>query len=102
MVQQGVFPFAHYPIVIGHEIAGVVEAIGEGVTELKRGARVGLSSLYSSCGHCKQCKSGDEFLCNSMEWTGLMQDGGFQQFMLARAAYVAPFLTRLLSSTLHR
>jgi D-arabinose 1-dehydrogenase-like Zn-dependent alcohol dehydrogenase len=90
MVQQGLFPFAHYPIVLGHEIAGVVEAIGEDVNELKPGARVGLSPLFSSCGYCKQCLSGDEFLCSRMEWTGLMQDGGFQQFMLAPAAYVAP------------
>ena len=90
MVQQGLFPFAHYPIVPGHEIAGVVETIGEDVNELKPGTRVGLSALFSSCGTCKQCLSGDEFLCSRMEWTGLMQDGGFQQFMLAPAAYVAP------------
>ena len=90
MLQQGLFPFASYPIVPGHEIAGVVEEVGEGVTELKQGARVGLSALFSSCGYCKPCFSSDEFLCSQMQFTGVTSDGGYQEFMLAPAAYVAP------------
>ena len=89
MLQQGHFPFARYPIVPGHEIAGVVEEVGEGVNELKPGARVGLSALFSSCGYCKQCFSSDEFLCSQMQFTGVTSDGGYQEFMLAPAAYVA-------------
>jgi len=90
MVQQGEFPFAPYPIVPGHEIAGVVEEVGEGVTNWPPGARVGLSALYSSCGHCRQCLGGDENLCAAFQFTGVTKDGGYQEFMLAPAAYLAP------------
>src|SRR5499427_2847987 len=60
MLQQGQFPFARYPIVPGHEVAGVIEEVGDDVTELQPGTRVGLSALFSSCGSCKQCLGGDE------------------------------------------
>src|SRR5207247_1121836 len=82
--------FARYPIVPGHEIAGTVEATGERVTHLAHGARVGASALYSSCGVCRQCLGADEFLCGRLEFTGVTRDGGFQEYMLAQAAYVAP------------
>lgn len=90
MLQLGQFPFARYPIVPGHEIAGVIEEIGEDVAQLQVGDRVGLSALFSSCGCCEQCFDSDEFLCSQMQFTGLTKDGGYQQFMLAPAAYVAP------------
>lgn len=90
MLQLGQFPFARYPIVPGHEIAGVIEEVGEGVGNLQPGDRVGLSALFSSCGCCEQCLDSDEFLCSQMQFTGITQDGGYQQFMLAPAAYVAP------------
>jgi alcohol dehydrogenase, propanol-preferring len=89
MLQLGQFPFAHYPIVPGHEIAGVIEEVGEDINELTPGMRVGFSALFSSCGYCKQCLGSDEFLCSRMEFTGITKDGGYQQFMLAHAAYVA-------------
>lgn len=90
MLQLGQFPFARYPIVPGHEIAGQIEEIGEDVANLQVGERVGLSALFSSCGCCDQCFGGDEFLCSRMQFTGITRDGGYQQFMLAPAAYVAP------------
>ena len=95
MLQHGQFPFAHYPIVPGHEIAGVVEDVGEGVSNLRPGDRVGLSALFSSCGRCEQCLKDDEFLCPQMQFTGITHDGGYQQFMLARADYVARLPDRL-------
>src|SRR6266487_1315111 len=85
MLQSGQFPFARYPVVPGHEIADVIEEVGE----LRSGDRVGLSALFSSCGRCKQCLDRDEFLCSQMQFTGITQDGGYQQFVLAHAAYVA-------------
>ncbi len=90
MVRDGHFPFVRYPIVPGHEIAGTVEATGERVGTLTRGARVGVSALYSSCGACAQCLGADEFLCSRPEFTGVTKDGGYQEYMLASAAYVAP------------
>jgi len=95
MLQLGQFPFARYPVAPGHEIAGVIEEVGEGVGKSRPGDRVGLSALFSSCGCCQQCLHSDEFLCSQMQFTGITQDGGYQQFMLARAAYVAHLPDRL-------
>jgi alcohol dehydrogenase len=90
MVRDGHFPFARYPIVPGHEIAGTVEATGERVRGLDRGARVGVSALFSSCGACPQCIGADEFLCAGLRFTGVTDDGGYQEYMSAPAAYVTP------------
>jgi alcohol dehydrogenase len=91
LLQQGAFPFARFPVVPGHEVAGEIEELGERVTWLKQGMRVGLSALYSACGHCKRCLRGDEILCaEGWEFTGVTKDGGYQEFMIASAAYVAP------------
>jgi D-arabinose 1-dehydrogenase-like Zn-dependent alcohol dehydrogenase len=95
MLQLGQFPFAKYPVVPGHEIAGVIEDVGEDVTEFQPGARVGLSALFSSCGSCGQCIHDDEFLCSKMEFTGITKDGGYQEFMVAPAGYVAPLPNEL-------
>jgi len=95
MLQLGEFPFARYPVVPGHEIAGVIEEIGEDVTELQPGTRVGLSALFSSCGYCEQCFGGDESLCSQMQFTGVTKDGGYQEFMVAPAGYVAPLPAKL-------
>jgi D-arabinose 1-dehydrogenase-like Zn-dependent alcohol dehydrogenase len=90
MVRDGHFPFARYPIVPGHEIAGTVDATGERVRTPARGARVGVSALFSSCGVCPQCLGADDFLCAQLQFTGVTCDGGYQEYMLAPAAYVAP------------
>lgn len=89
-VREGQFPFAKYPIVPGHEVAGVVEELGEGVSWPAKGARVGMAWLYSSCGHCDFCVRGDEILCPLVRVTGVNVDGGFQEYMIAPAAYAAP------------
>ncbi len=88
---QGAFPIAQFPIVPGHEVAGTVEEVGEGVTWPETGTRVGMPWLYSSCGHCEQCTRGDEVLCQvAPQVTGITQDGGYAEFMLAPASYVVP------------
>ena len=90
MVQNGDFPFVNYPIVPGHEIAGVIEDVGANVDYLKPGIRVGVPWLFSTCGHCRFCILGDEILCESGQYTGMSRDGGYQDFMVARAEYVVP------------
>jgi hypothetical protein len=55
MVRNGEFPFVRFPIVPGHEVAGVVESVGAGVDHPRPGTRVGVPWLFSACGHCKQC-----------------------------------------------
>ena len=90
MVQNGDFPFVRFPIVPGHEIAGVVESVGAGVDSLRPGTRVGVPWLFSACGHCKQCFLGDEILCSAGQYVGMTRDGGYQEFMVARADYALP------------
>lgn len=90
MVRNGEFPFVRFPIVPGHEVTGVVENLGPGVDHPRRGTRVGVPWLFSACGHCKQCILGDEVLCAGAQSTGMTRDGGYQEFMLARADYVLP------------
>ena len=90
MVQNGDFPFVRFPIVPGHEVAGVVESVGPDVGHLKPGVRVGAPWLSTACGHCKQCILGDEVLCAEGQYVGMTRDGGFQEFMVAQADYVVP------------
>jgi len=89
-VQQHAFGFEQYPVVPGHEVAGVVDEVGPGVNWPAVGDRVGMPWLYSSCGHCKYCVSGNEILCREGQVTGVTIDGGYAEYMLAPAAFVAP------------
>jgi D-arabinose 1-dehydrogenase-like Zn-dependent alcohol dehydrogenase len=90
MVQNGDFPFVRYPIVPGHEVAGVIESVGPGVEHVRSGMRVGVPWLSSACGHCRQCIHGDEVLCAEGQYVGMTRDGGFQELMVAQADYVVP------------
>jgi len=75
------------PIVPGHEVTGVVESVGEGVTGFAPGDRVGVQPLWSTCEECEYCRSGREQMCLERLITGEMVDGGYQEFMLATAAH---------------
>ena len=75
------------PITPGHEIVGRVDAIGEGVTHLRLGQRVGIPWLGSTCGTCFYCASGRENLCDRPLFTGYTRDGGFATAAIADANY---------------
>lgn len=81
---------AYYPITPGHQIAGVVEGAGEGVSAWTAGMRVGLPWLYSTCGKCGFCLSGRENLCQNARFTGMQVDGGFAQYCLADPSFLLP------------
>ncbi|PRY62992.1 putative zinc-type alcohol dehydrogenase-like protein [Knoellia remsis] len=78
---------AHYPIVTGHEIAGVVSEVGDAVTKFKVGDRVGVGCLVDSCGECEFCKDGQEMFCtkgavgtyNAQNYDGEWAAGGYSQ-----------------------
>ncbi|MEU3985106.1 alcohol dehydrogenase catalytic domain-containing protein [Streptomyces sp. NPDC026672] len=85
---RGHYPFARFPVVPGHEITGVVEAVGPGVTSPAVGATVGGQFLYDSCGHCDHCVRGEQILCAAKRVTGVVADGGYAEYVLLRAGYV--------------
>ncbi len=68
------------PIIPGHEVIGVVEALGDGCQRFRLGQRVGLAWLHRTCGRCRFCTSGRENLCESALFTGLHANGGYAEF----------------------
>lgn len=78
------------PIVPGHEIVGMIEAMGRNVTGFSIGQRVGVPWLGHTCGHCPYCMSGKENLCDDPRFTGFTRDGGFATHCLADARYCFP------------
>jgi propanol-preferring alcohol dehydrogenase len=75
-------------VVPGHQIVGVVDAVGAGVDDALLQARVGIAWLHRTCASCRFCRSGRENLCEAAEFTGWTVDGGFADRVVAPAAYV--------------
>src|SRR2546426_9933635 len=82
---EGVFPI-QWPRVPGHEAVGRVDALGEGVEGWTVGQRVGVGFLGGSCGHCVPCRAGDLVSCENQAYTGVQQDGGYAEVMIAKAS----------------
>ncbi len=78
------------PIVPGHEIVGIVEALGDGVDGFTVGDRVGVPWLGWSCGECAYCRSDRENLCDRARYTGYQIDGGYADYAVADARYCFP------------
>ena len=87
---EGELVLPKLPVVPGHQIVGVVDALGEGVTGFQVGGRVGVPWLHRTCGQCGFCQGGDENLCESAQFTGLHVDGGYAEYMLAPAGFAYP------------
>ncbi|MFC8088712.1 alcohol dehydrogenase catalytic domain-containing protein [Streptomyces sp. NPDC057301] len=87
---RGEYPFARFPVIPGHEITGVVTAVGEGVTFPAVGTTVGAQFLYDSCEHCDYCVRGDQILCPRKRITGVVADGGYAEYALLKANFVTP------------
>jgi D-arabinose 1-dehydrogenase-like Zn-dependent alcohol dehydrogenase len=73
------------PIVPGHEVVGVIDAVGEGVTAWQVGDRVGLGFLGGHCGECQWCRRGDFVNCANQPQPGTTEDGGYAEVVYARA-----------------
>lgn len=78
------------PIVPGHEIVGIVHALGDEVGNLRIGQRVGIPWLGWTCGECDYCTSGRENLCDAARFTGYTLDGGYAEYAIADARYCFP------------
>ena len=89
-LRDGELPHIHYPVIPGHEIVGRVEALGDGVTSLAPGQRVGIPWLGHTCGRCRYCRMGRENLCDAPLFTGYTRDGGFATSTIADAHFVFP------------
>jgi len=86
-VVDGELPNPAIPIVPGHEIVGLVEAVGSGVTMLSPGTRVGIPWLGWACGVCEFCRSHRENLCVNARYTGYQIDGGYAEYAVADASF---------------
>ncbi len=86
------------PVVPGHQVVGIVSEIGKGVKKYKIGDRIGVTWLYSSCGQCDFCKTGQENLCEKAKWTGKDVDGGYAEYMVINENYAYPIPKRFTDS----
>jgi D-arabinose 1-dehydrogenase-like Zn-dependent alcohol dehydrogenase len=90
LTKEGHWPGITYPRVPGHEVAGVVDAVGEGVAGLQAGERVGLGWHGGHCGHCDPCRRGDFLMCRvAPQVPGITYDGGHADYVVAPAAALA-------------
>jgi len=81
--KEGVWPGIEYPRVPGHEVTGVVDELGDGVSEWKTGQRAGVGWHGGHDGTCLQCRRGDFGNCRNLKIPGISYDGGYQQYMVA-------------------
>jgi D-arabinose 1-dehydrogenase-like Zn-dependent alcohol dehydrogenase len=87
--KEGGFPGVSYPHVPGHEIAGVIAALGDGAHGWEVGQRVGVGWFGGNCGYCDRCRRGDLLGCENMGIPGITFDGGYADYVLVRAAAMA-------------
>lgn len=83
-VIEGDLALPKLPVVPGHQIVGVTEDVGETVTRVKKGDRLGVPWLNSTCGACEHCLGGKENLCDNARFTGYHVDGGFAEYVIVR------------------
>jgi D-arabinose 1-dehydrogenase-like Zn-dependent alcohol dehydrogenase len=89
MAVEGVFPGVTFPVVPGHEVAGEIAELGEGVEGWEVGQRVGVGWFGGNCGRCEPCRRGDFIGCQNMGIPGITFDGGYADYVLVRANALA-------------
>jgi D-arabinose 1-dehydrogenase-like Zn-dependent alcohol dehydrogenase len=90
LTKEGAWPGIEYPRVPGHEVAGVIDEVGDGVSEWKKGQRVGVGWHGGHDGTCLLCRRGDFRNCLNLKIPGISYDGGYQQYMVAPVEALAP------------
>jgi D-arabinose 1-dehydrogenase-like Zn-dependent alcohol dehydrogenase len=86
---EGAWPGIQYPRIPGHEVAGIVDEVGAGVSEWKKGQRVGVGWHGGHDSTCLECRRGDFGNCRNMKIAGISYDGGYQQYMVAPISALA-------------
>ena len=79
----GGWPGIDYPRVPGHEVVGIVDAVGSDVPDWKKGMRAGVGWHGGHCGHCSSCRAGDFVTCKEAKIPGISYDGGYAEYMIA-------------------
>ncbi|OQX54322.1 MAG: alcohol dehydrogenase [Candidatus Cloacimonas sp. 4484_209] len=87
---EGRTPPPNFPVILGHEVVGRIEKMGPGTTKYKNGDRVGVAWIFSSCGKCRYCISGNENLCEEFKATGRDANGGYAQYMVVSEDFAYP------------
>ena len=95
LTKEGHYPGIQYPRVPGHEVAGVIDAVGADTPDWQPGQRVGVGWNGGYCGHCDYCRRGEFFACVTQQVTGVTYDGGYAEYMIAPASAVALMPTEL-------
>jgi D-arabinose 1-dehydrogenase-like Zn-dependent alcohol dehydrogenase len=83
LTKEGAWPGIQYPRVPGHEVAGIIDELGAGVSVWKKGQRVGIGWHGGEDGTCPSCRRGDFRNCQNLKITGISYDGGYQEYMVA-------------------
>src|SRR5215831_1239305 len=89
LTKEGGFPGLQYPRVPGHEVAGLIDAVGPGVPGWQPGQKVGVGWNGGYCGYCDHCRRGEFFACVRGQTTGVTYDGGYGEYVIAPASAVA-------------
>jgi D-arabinose 1-dehydrogenase-like Zn-dependent alcohol dehydrogenase len=96
LTKEGILPGMQYPRTPGHEVVGIIDALGSGVQGWSLGQRVGVGWHGGQCGYCDACRHGDVFACQTeTRVTGVTYDGGYADYMIARAEALARVPERL-------
>lgn len=90
LTKEGLWPGLQYPRIPGHEVAGVIDEVGEGVTAWTRGQRVGVGWHGGQDNTCRECRRGDFRNCRNVKVCGINYDGGYQQYMVAPVEALVP------------
>src|SRR5580658_8957382 len=87
--KEGGYPGQSYPLIPGHEVAGVIDALGDGVESWRVGQRVGVGWFGGQCGHCDNCRRGAFMACRHPQIPGITRDGGYAEAMVVSARALA-------------
>ena len=88
-VKENTFPNIQYPRIPGHEVAGIIDAVGPNVKNWSAGQKVGVGWYGGHCGNCEACRRGDFVVCRFAKITGISLDGGYAEYMIASAQALA-------------
>jgi D-arabinose 1-dehydrogenase-like Zn-dependent alcohol dehydrogenase len=86
--KEGAWPGIQYPRIPGHEVAGIIDEVGGGVTEWKKGQRVGVGWHGGHDGTCRECRRGDFGNCRNLQVPGISYDGGYEEYMVVPTSAV--------------